>query len=166
MWLEVKVWTCHITVSSVISLKSLIKNINDILMWSRIPCFGFLIVNKLGCGLLSSKLRKDFKSASVFVVWPDPEPEPGLEFLHADVIKRILPWSGRGAHLRLGAEFRPGVSASAVKSGKQITPWPISQLHVRHQPLGRETLDSGPVLPARCRAADDKVRLHNDVTYL
>lgn len=29
---------------------------------------GFLTVNKLGCGLLSSKLRKYFKSTSVFVV--------------------------------------------------------------------------------------------------
>ena len=32
--------------------------------------------------------------------------------------------------------------------------------------FGGDTLDSGPAKPIGCRAADDKVKPHNDVTYL
>lgn len=53
-----------------------------------------------------------------------------------------------------------------MRSGKQITPPPISLLRTKYQPLGEEALDSGPALPIGCRAADDKVKPHNDVTYL
>lgn len=91
------------------------------------------------------------------------DPQKMLEFLHTDVIKRVFFCQQRRPPQVL-LDFRPW--ASAMRSGKQITRWPSSQLHIRYQPLGREALDSGPVLPARCRAADDKVRLHNDVTYL
>lgn len=54
----------------------------------------------------------------------------------------------------------------AMKSEKQITPPPISLLHTRYQPSQGKALDSSPVLPISCRAADDKVSPHNDVTYL
>lgn len=51
---------------------------------------------------------------------------------------------------------------------KQITLEPIPLVLTRYQPFffGRGALDSGPVLPIGCRAADDKVKPHNDVTYL
>lgn len=171
MWLEVEDWTCHIILSSVIGSKRFIKNVNYILMYSCKGAFlvfiDYTTVNKWSCGWMMSRLhwdkwslRKYLKSTSFFVVWPDHRPQPVLEFLHTDVIN----WSSWGAHLRLG--LMSGLGVSAMESAKQITPWPISQLHVRYQPLGREALDSGPVLPARCRAADDKVSLHNDVTYL
>lgn len=52
----------------------------------------------------------------------------------------------------------------AMRSAKQITP-PISLFGTGCLPLG-EALDSGPALPRGRGAADDKVKPHNDVTYL